>query len=69
MHYSLLMFLVVSLPLDPAPPQARPCRGTVLVEADTTIALFGPETQTLLKVDVRRLGAGVSCGPSFAARG
>lgn len=49
MHYSLLMFLVVSLPLDPAPPQARPCGGTVLMEADTTVARLGPETQTLLQ--------------------
>ena len=47
-RYALLMFLVGSLLVNQAPTQARPCRGTVLVEADTTVAHLGPETQTLV---------------------
>ena len=48
-RYSLLIMIVGSLPLNQAPPPARPCRGTVLVEADTTVGQLGPGTQTLLQ--------------------
>lgn len=49
MYYSVLMSLIASMSLGPVPQQPRSCRGTVLMEADTTVARLGPETETLLQ--------------------
>ena len=49
MHHSVLMALIVSLSQGPVPQQPRACRGTVLMEADTTVARLGPETETLMQ--------------------